>query len=306
MNAITAENLSLTYPGGKEAVRALSFALPPGEIFGFLGPNGAGKTTTVKVLTGMLKPTGGTGRVFDFDPASDPVSVHALAGVITEHAQMYDNLTGYKNLLFYATLFGLDAAAGQHQARELLERLGLTSAAEQRLATYSTGMRQRLSLARALLHEPKVLFLDEPTSGLDPESVKEVNDLIVRLAHDRGTTVFLCTHQLRYAEEICSCYGLMDEGHLLATGTLAALRSRLNVKLTVSIKAAEMPPQLNARPGANGFYTFPIASEAEIPALVQTISAGGGKIYHVSAEQPSLEQIYFHLLEQRKGEFPHE
>ena len=212
MERILSDNLSKTYPGGKQALCHMNLSLGTGEVFGFLGPNGAGKTTTVKLLTGILTPTEGSCLVMGYDPSKEPEKTHSLTGVVTEHAQMYDHLTGLENLLFYASVFNLSPQEGKDRARNLLERLGLWEAAKQPLSTYSTGMRQRLSLARALIHGPQVLFLDEPTSGLDPESAQSVNSLIRNLAREEGTTVFLCTHQLRYAQELCTRYGLIEEG----------------------------------------------------------------------------------------------
>ena len=214
MNAVELHNLSKTYPGGKQAVRDVSLSLEPGEVFGFLGPNGAGKTTTVKLLNGMLTPTEGTCRVLGADPAREPEKVHAVSGVVTEHARMYDNLTGMQNLIFYAELFGLPADEAAGRAEALLREMELEEAKDRKLAAWSTGMRQRLSLARALIHGPKILFLDEPTSGLDPESAQNVNRMIREMARNSGITVFLCTHQLRYAQEICTRYGLIEEGQL--------------------------------------------------------------------------------------------
>ena len=204
METIRLQNLSKTYENGKRAVQHITLTLGQGEVFGFLGPNGAGKTTTVKLLNGILSPSEGICQIFGLNPAEEPERVHALSGVVTEHAQMYDNLTGMQNLIFYASVFGISIREAQKRAVFLLKRLKLEEASNQKLSTYSTGMRQRLSLARALIHRPKVLFLDEPTSGLDPESAQSVNQLIQEMAKREGTTIFLCTHQLRYAQEICT------------------------------------------------------------------------------------------------------
>jgi len=299
MKAVIIENLSKIYTGGKKAVDDISFTLNQGEVFGFLGPNGAGKTTAVKLLNGMLSPTGGTCRVFDVDPSVKPEQVHQFSGVVTEHAQMYDNLTGLQNLIFYGTLFGVSAAESSSRALALLEQLDLTDAKDQKLDTYSTGMRQRLSLARAMIHHPKILFLDEPTSGLDPESVLSVNNMIKSLAENEGTTIFLCTHQLRYAQEICNSYGLIDDGVLLAVGSIEKLRSLVFSGMTVSIKADHFPKDMPMTKTGERRYEITVQSEEEIPAVVKRIVDGGGSVYHISARRLSLEEIYFTLLEKR-------
>ncbi len=301
MKAVVAENLSKTYPSGKKALDNVSFSLNEGEVFGFLGPNGAGKTTTVKLLNGMLAPTQGTCWVFDLDPSCNPAQVHAFSGVITEHAQMYDNLTGLQNLIFFGNVFGIDAKNSRERALVLLETLGLTEAKDQLLSAYSTGMRQRLSLARAMIHKPKILFLDEPTSGLDPESVLSVNNMIKDLAKDEGTTVFLCTHQLRYAQEICTNYGLIDEGGLLAVGGLARLREMVFSGLTVTIRADRYPEGISGLQNEDGTREIKVNSEDEIPVIVQRIVSGGGNVYHVSARQLTLEEIYFALTRQKEA-----
>ena len=152
MDTVVLQDLSKTYPGGKQALRQISLSLEQGEVFGFLGPNGAGKTTTVKLLNGMLAPSQGKIRVLGLDPAKQPEKIHALSGVVTEHAQMYDHMTGMQNLIFYASIFGMPKDQAKAQAESLLGRLDLMEARDRKLAAYSTGMRQRLSLARALIH----------------------------------------------------------------------------------------------------------------------------------------------------------
>lgn len=302
MQAVSIQKLSKTYPGGKEALKRISLSLAPGEVFGFLGPNGAGKTTTVKLLTGVLTPSGGTCAVFDTNPQTEPEKTHALSGIVTEHAQMYDQLTGLENLLFYASLFGLNRTESIHRAETLLNQLGLEEAKDRKLAAYSTGMRQRLSLARALLHRPRILFLDEPTSGLDPESAHNVNGMIRDLAGQEGITVFLCTHQLRYAQEICTRYGLLEEGELLAEGTLEELRAQVLSGFTLRVRASLVPPGLGLKQVGPEEYEGALSQEEEIPPVVRNIVQAGGDVYAVSAQRPTLEDIYFALTQYGKGE----
>jgi ABC-2 type transport system ATP-binding protein len=223
-----------------------------------------------------------------------------VAGIVTEHAQMYDHMTGLQNLLFFAALFGMTADAAQKQAASLLEQLGLTDAKDKKLAAYSTGMRQRLSLARAMIHEPEILFLDEPTSGLDPESAKNVNNMITHLARECGTTIFLCTHQLRYAQEMCTYYGLIDNGKLLAKGTIDELRADVSPGMTVSVRADRIPESMDVQPKPDGYYDIRVSAEEEIPVIVREIVGSGGNVYHVSAHKPTLEEIYFALLERQQ------
>ena len=301
METVTIQKLSKTYPGGKEALKQLSLSLSAGEVFGFLGPNGAGKTTTVKLLTGVLAPSGGQCEIMGVNPNVQPEKAHLLSGIVTEHAQMYDNLTGMENLVFYAAAFGLEQKEGKQRGESLLKELKLTDAKDRKLATYSTGMRQRLSLARALLHRPKILFLDEPTSGLDPESAQNVNQMIRNLARKEGITVFLCTHQLRYAQEICTRYGLIEQGSLLASGTIEELRARVFPSKSLHICASAVPEKLNfIRCGANEFE-IKIHDKKEIPDLVRKIVEAGEDIYSVNLTEPSLEDIYFALTAGRKG-----
>ena len=300
MNAVELNALTKIYPGGKKAVDSIDIVLPAGMVFGFLGPNGAGKTTTVKLLNGTLSPTQGRCTIFGVDPAQEPERLHALCGVVTEHAQMYDNLSGLENLTFYGSLYGLSTAQCKDRGEALLKHLELFDAKDQKLSAYSPGLRQRLSLARALIHQPKILFLDEPTSGLDPESAQNVHTMIRQLANQQGITVFLCTHQLRYAQEVCTCYGLMDQGRLLARGDLDSLQSLAGGRITVKVNAQGVPERWRRLQQKDGSWEIPIQSQEEIPQIAQEIVENGGRLYHISAHRPSLEEIYFQLTSKKE------
>ncbi len=301
MKAIIAEKLSKAFPGGTVAVDEIGFSLDKGEIFGFLGPNGAGKTTTVKLLCGMLTPSDGKCQVLGIDPTQNPEQLHQKVSVVTEHAQMYDHMTAWDNLQFYGTLFGMNRSECADRAKLLLHRLELADVMDRKLATYSTGMCQRLSLARALLHRPQILFLDEPTPGLDPESAQNVNSLIQEQAAE-GITVFLCTHQLRYAQEICTTYGLMDKGHLFATGNITELRAMVSRNRKVRVKASCLPKDMVYKEVGDHIYDVDVASEHDIPLIVKRIVEAGGDLYHVSEQQMSLEEIYFSLIDREHAE----
>jgi ABC-2 type transport system ATP-binding protein len=214
---------------------------------------------------------------------------------------MYNDLTGLENLIFYGQIFGRDKSESEKCAMTLLEKLELVDAKDKKLSTYSTGMRQRLSLARALIHEPKMLFLDEPTSGLDPESAQMVNNFIKDLAREYRTTIFLCTHQLRYAEEICTSYGLIDKGIMFAKGTLNELRAQVNSCHKLIIKSDTHPVGVKFKIKAEHTFELEVESEVEAAKIVADIVKSGGRVFHVSTAQLSLEEIYFTLTRRQGG-----
>lgn len=287
---IEIRNLTKIYEAQKLALDHLNLTIKEGEIFGFLGPNGAGKTTTIKLLVGMLEASGGSAKILGFDGAKDREKIHQIAGIVTEQAGMYNHLSAIENLSFYGEVFGLDKKESSKRGEELLALLGLREVKKQKLETFSTGMRQRLSLARALMHKPRVLFLDEPTSGLDPESARKVNQIIEDLAKKEGCTIFLCTHQLRYAQEICTSYGLINEGRLLATGTLEELRKMAFKGHKVVIGVDQFLLNRVHQKIKEDLYEVMVEKEEEIPELVEGLVRAGGRVYHVSLEEQSLEE----------------
>lgn len=217
--AIEVRGLTRDY-GAVRALDGIDFAVTPGEIFGFLGPNGAGKTTTIKVLTGQLRPSSGVARVLGYDVVADREVLQAKIGVVPEHQNVYERLTGHDNLRFAAQLYGVDRA----RVDRMLALVGLEAAAGKKVKSYSNGMKQRLLIARALLHAPRVLFLDEPTRGLDPNVARDIRAFVTRLVDD-GVTVFLTTHYMEEADRLADRVAIIHQGHIVALDTPTALKA---------------------------------------------------------------------------------
>lgn len=295
--AVHAQSLGKSYDGAVYALHDLSLEIPGGTVFGFLGPNGAGKTTTVKLLNGLLKPTEGSCTVLGLSPQQKPAELHRLCGVVTETARMYGRLTGMENLNFFGRAFGLERRDCRERAEELLKRLDLWDSRDKCLSAYSTGMAQRLSLARALIGKPKLLFLDEPTSGLDPESSLTVNSMIAYLARQEGITVFLCTHQLRYAQDLCESYGILHRGKLLACGDLEALSREVGLPLRAELRLKEgkAPEGLERLEG--GWWRAELADEEDMPAVLRRAVSSGCDVFEARISRPTLEDVYFRLVE---------
>lgn len=296
MNAIAAQGLGKSYDGKTAALSELTLRVPQGGVCGFLGPNGAGKTTTVKLLTGLLRPTAGECSVMGLSPQNEPERVHALCGVMTETAHLYGNMTGQQNLEFFGQTAGLVRAQAKERAELLLRELELWEARDQKAGQYSTGMMQRLSLARALMHEPQVLFLDEPTSGLDPESAQAVNEIISTLAKKSGVTVFLCTHQLRYAQDLCTTYGILYRGQMILQGDFAALCEGAGCHIKAGIRT-EPEQTLHGFVKNGEYWETEIASEAEMPAILRDLVTQDIPVYEARLIRPTLEDVYFSCLQ---------
>src|SRR5438552_862605 len=221
---IQLENVTKRY-GSKTAVDGLSLDIPAGELFAFLGPNGAGKTTTIKMMCGLLFPTGGRVRLGGYDLANDGDRARQLLSYVPDQPFLYEHLTGREFLQFIADMYGLDPYHGRRRLDEVIGLFQLQEFVDDLTQRYSHGMRQRTVFAAALLHEPRVLIVDEPTVGLDPRSVRLLKDLLRREA-DHGTTVFLSSHSLDVVQELADRIGIIDRGRLIGCGTLAALRAQ--------------------------------------------------------------------------------
>src|SRR5246127_1286620 len=225
--AIEVEQLVREFRKGPRAVDGIDLAVSPGEIYGFLGPNGAGKSTTVLMLTTLLPPTSGTARVGGADIVKEGARVRAAIGAALQEAALDAILTGREHLMLQATLQGIPANERKQRARALLDRVGLAEPADRRVGGYSGGMKRRLDLALALVHEPRILFLDEPTTGLDIQSRTALWEEVARLASEDGVTVFLTTQYLEEADVLADRVGIIDHGHIVAEGTTAELKAEV-------------------------------------------------------------------------------
>jgi ABC-2 type transport system ATP-binding protein len=230
MNAIEAEKLSRAF-NGRQAVDNISFSVAAGEIFGFLGHNGAGKTTTIRMLSGQLLPSSGGARVAGCDVVTEQQCLKPLIGVVSEHQNLYERMSGRDNLEFAARLYGQNL----RRVDEALEHVGLIDRAKDKVSNYSNGMKQRLLIARALLHHPQIVFLDEPTRGLDPVVGRDIRRLILDLSNE-GVTVFLTTHYMDEADQLCGRVAFLSEGRIVALdtpGNLKVAYGQKSVKVTL-------------------------------------------------------------------------
>jgi len=301
--------------GERLAVDGLTFQVEQGEVFGVLGPNGAGKTTTVRLLNGLLEPTSGSARILGLDPTTQGLEVRRHTGVLTETPSLYERLTARENLALFGALYEVPEAELPARVDELLGFFRLAERAEDKVGALSKGTKQRLALARALIHKPELLFLDEPTSGLDPEASRQVTGLIERLSHQDGRTVFLCTHNLDEAQRLCDRVAVVNCGRLLALGTQDELAGALWHGLWVDVELNTPPPValsdgLRALPGVsdvqldNNRLAIKVEGADCVPALVTSLVQRGAQVLRVNPRQHSLEEIYFALQNQEEGRLP--
>ena len=299
---IVAQGLTRRF-GDVLAVDHLDLEVQAGEVLGFLGHNGAGKTTTVRLLNGVLAADEGRVRVLGLDPATQGPALRALTGVLTETPSLDERLTARDNLAIYADMYGVPPGEVAGRVQAILEDFQLADRAGEKVAAYSRGMKQRLALARALVHRPQVLFLDEPTSGLDPVAARHVHDLVAALSGDQGRTVFLCTHNLAEAQKLCNRVAVLAQGRVLALGTPAELIARLGRSQRLEMEAEPLDGALeviaaaglNASTRDDGRLALVGLHREEIPGLVATLAGAGVRLYRVTPEEPSLEDVYFAL-----------
>ncbi len=286
------------------AVERLSIRVEEGEIFGFLGPNGAGKTTTIRMLTALIAPTQGEAKVAGYELGRQDNEIRKNVGILTEAPGLYDRLSAERNLEFFARLYEVEDVAGQIES--YLRMLGLWDRRHEDAGTFSKGMRQKLAIARALLHEPKVLFLDEPTSGLDPEAAKLVREFIRSLKQE-GRTIFMCTHNLDEADRLCDRIAVFNV-HLLALDTPAALRRQLFGRSVVFhlaqeganfVQVVEDFPFIGSSKAIDNKLIVGLDEpEQQNPILVRALVEAGADIRFVGELRHSLEDVYLQLVGQ--------
>ena len=298
---IVAEGLSRRF-GERLAVDAVSFEVARGEVFGFLGPNGAGKSTTVRMLTGFIPPSEGRARIAGFDVVTHSTAARRHIGVVPEEANVYADLTVRQNVMFMAELHGVSKPRRLQRAGELLECFDLAARAAQKGRELSKGLRQRLMLCMALVSDPDVLFLDEPTSGLDVASTRLIHDTVAELNRDRGMTVFLTTHNMQEADQMCHRVAIIDCGVLAAIDTPQALRSRVESRRSVEVRfekldmapeelfGAEKAEEIASLP--DGFRAFGARPGAMAQAIASNAAARGLAIQSIRTLEPTLEEVF--------------
>jgi ABC-2 type transport system ATP-binding protein len=305
MNIIETKELTRVF-GKRVAVERLTLAIPEGSVFGFLGPNGAGKTTTVRMLTALIAPTSGEAWVNGSKIGAQDAEIRRSVGILTENPGLYERLTALQNLVFFAGLYGVPEQWATERAERYLKMLDLYDRRDDKVGGFSKGMKQKLALVRAFLHEPKVVFLDEPTAGLDPEASQTVRQFVKDLKSE-GRTIFLTTHNLYEADELCDLIGVFRT-RLLQLGSPANLRA--------SLFGSGAIVRLAGEPGewVELVKTLPFVQEAGVndgallvkmpdpdannPTLISTLVSSGAPIRYVEPMRHSLEDVYLQLIEE--------
>jgi len=298
---IKATDLVKTY-GKLTAVDKLNLCINEGEVFGFLGPNGAGKTTTILMMLGLTEPTSGTARICGFDPAREPLKVKRLTGYLPEKVGFYEDLTAWENLDYTAALNGIPRDAASRKINELLGMVGLSEVGEQKVGTFSHGMKQRLGIADVMIKDPKVAFFDEPTSGIDPEGIEQVLNLIANMAK-QNVTVVLSSHQLHQVQKICSRVGILSKGHLVAEGSIdqlgreAIAGGKFRIELQVSEPTRKLINSIKKIKGvsnveSSGDQLLISCDEDLRPKIARAVVDSDSLLVQMKIEEYGLDDIY--------------
>lgn len=275
----------------------MNFAVKQGDIVGLLGPNGSGKTTMIRLLNGVIFPDSGRMSVGGYDPVHEGNPIRQMSGIVTEGAGFYHEMSGLQNLKFFAEIYSVPLP--EARIKDLLERFGLAEHQDKAVGQYSTGMKKRLGLAKALLHQPSILFLDEPTNGLDPEGIQSVLEFLKELNQEQGTTILLCSHVLHQMERVCDQYVFMSKGQVIAQGTQRELEQRYlgTIKLKVETNLHIVGQQYQGYPVErlnDHELLFTLGSREEIPTLLQKILSEAN-VFETKITNRDLESLYFQV-----------
>ncbi len=306
-NIIQTSHLTKRY-GAKIAVNDLNLSIRKGEVFGLLGPNGAGKTTTILMLLGLTEPTAGRATIAGCDCTRNPLEVKSIVGYLPDNVGFYTDMTGRQNLRFTGRLNGLGGQELEDRIDELLERVGMTEAADKKTGTYSKGMRQRLGIADVLIKDPQVIIMDEPTLGIDPEGMRELLNIIRDLSVKDGRTVLISSHQLQQIQQVCDRVGIYVEGTLVACGTLAELEAHIQKNGTYLLEVDVEPCDdqiLGMLAGQDGILgiakegrRFMITSKKDIrPQLTKFLGEHDYTVMHLHQRGGDLDEIYRRYFE---------
>ncbi len=302
--AIDVQNLHKDF-GDIHAVDGASFSVGPGEIFSLLGPNGAGKTTTISMLSCLLRPEQGDAVVMGHSIRNDPMGVKSVLGVVPQEIALYEDMTARENLNFWGKMYGLRGAGLKVRVDEILEIIGLTDRAGDRVGKYSGGMKRRVNIGVALLHKPQVIYMDEPTVGIDPQSRRSILDSVLELKRN-GTTVLYTTHYMEEAQELSDHIAIMDHGKVIASGTNAELVRIVGemdrIRVTVNAESAKVVEAWKAAKGVkkvsaeDGTLTI-LADDSNrvLPRLFEAAAGSGVRITSVDIQEPNLEAVFLHL-----------
>ena len=287
------------YFGEIKAVDQIDFYVKEGEILGFLGPNGSGKTTTVRLLNGVLFPEKGNIKVKGLSTIKDGNKIRKITGVLTESAALYESMSARENLEFFAHLYNINPREIPKRIDSLLEEFGLSKRQKNKVAEFSTGMKKKLSIARALIDDPEILFLDEPTTSLDPESARDLISYIKELNRERKLTIFVCTHNLAQAEDFCKRFIFLDKGRIIEEGTLEEIESKYitSVEMEIVYQSGIDDAYLNNykyKKVDSDKIIITIDNKKQVPQFIREISQKAD-IYSINTLNSNLEKLYFEV-----------
>jgi len=304
LKIINVKNLSKSF-GDFPAVKEINFSVEKGEVFGFLGPNGAGKTTTINMLTGLARPTSGKITISGQDGVKDIKKVQQIIGIVPDESNLYEEMSGFENLVFCASLYGMKKEHREKRARELLAQFALDDTGNRPFKAYSKGMKRKLTIAAGIIHKPEILFLDEPTTGIDVKSARQIRELI-KVLNDKGTTIFLTTHYIEEAERLCRRIGFIVNGKVIKVSNVNDLMREAQqenvVEFTIDKTSAALKnslldnfPEITIKKVSDHNVRIGSAEKIELMPFMNFFDANGVKISEAKIIRPSLEEVFVQI-----------